>query len=115
LVAESAIREPIGSPAVHAAQLQHLLKIGGRDSITIQIVKAGQGWHPGLVGPFIIYGFAESPPIIHIEHYSSSAFLYEAGDVAAFQTAAQELRSKAMSPADSAELIAALMGEMEMG
>jgi transcriptional regulator with XRE-family HTH domain len=115
LVSEAAIREPIGSPAVHAAQLEHLLRIGKRPNISIRVVKAGQGWHPGLVGPFIIYGFAESPPIIHIEHYSSSAFLYEAGDVAAFQAAAQELRGKAMSPGDSTGLIAALMGEMEMG
>jgi transcriptional regulator with XRE-family HTH domain len=115
LVTEAALREPIGSPTVQADQLEHLLRIGQRENITIQVVRSGLGWHPGLAGSFIIYGFADSPPIIHIEHFSSSAFLYEAGDVAAFQAAAQELRGKAMSPEDSSELIAAVMEEMRMG
>lgn len=114
LISEFALTEMVSTPAVHAEQLDYLLALGAQPNVAVRIVRLGQGWHPGFLGPFIIYDFAESPSIIHIEHYSSSAFLYEEQDVAAFKTAAQLVRSKAMSPEESSELIASVRSNMEM-
>lgn len=114
LIAEEALGQVLTSEEDHAGQLKHISEMAKRPNITVQIVGARQGWHPGLTGPFIIYNFPDAPSIIHIEHLSSSAFLYEPRDVEAFQAAAQVVRGKAMSPEASADLIASVIGDMEM-
>ncbi|MFI6302191.1 helix-turn-helix domain-containing protein [Amycolatopsis thailandensis] len=114
LIAEQALHEVFASEEEHVEQLRHVLEMARRPNLTIQIVRSRQGWHSGLAGPFIIYNFPDSPSIIHIEHLSSSAFLYEPRDVEVFQAAAQMVRGKAMSPEASSELIASVIGDMEM-
>ncbi|MEV6445585.1 DUF5753 domain-containing protein [Amycolatopsis sp. NPDC051716] len=114
LIHECVLREVLVSPAVQASQLRHLLAIGTLANVTVQVVRAGVGWHPGLDGSFILYEFLDTPSIVHIEHFSSSAFLYEDRDVANFKAAARIVRGVAMSPEDSAELIAEVMEDMEM-
>lgn len=114
LIHECVLREVLVSPAVQAAQLQHLIDMAGLENVTVQVVRSGVGWHPGLDGAFILYDFADTPSIVHIEHFSSSAFLYEERDVNAFQAAARAVRGVAMSPVDSVGLIAEVMGDMEM-
>jgi len=56
---ESLYRE-IGGPAVMRRQLQHLADIQGQTPGRIQIVPFTAGAHPGLLGPFIVLGFADS-------------------------------------------------------
>lgn len=114
LIHECALRDLLGTAEVQVEQLQHLLDVGQAENVTIQVVRAGVGWHPGLAGAFILYDFPETPSIVHIEHYSSSAFLYEERDVTAFKAAARKVRGVAMSPEDSARLIAEVIGDMEM-
>jgi transcriptional regulator with XRE-family HTH domain len=114
LIHECALRDVLGTPRVHAEQLQHLLEVGRRGNVTVQVVRTGVGWHPGLAGAFILYDFPDTPSIVHIEHYSSSAFLYEERDVAAFKAAARKVRGVAMSPDESSGLIAEVIGDMEM-
>lgn len=114
LIHECALREVLVSPGVQVEQLQHLLDVAELRNVRVQVVKAGVGWHPGLAGSFILYEFPDTPSIVHIEHFSSSAFLYEERDVTAFQAAARDVRGVAMSPEDSAGLIAEVIGDMEM-
>jgi hypothetical protein len=66
-----------------------------------------------MAGPFVIYDFPDSPSIVLIEHFSSSAFLYEERDVEAHQAAARTVRGLAMSPADTQRLIASVIKELE--
>jgi transcriptional regulator with XRE-family HTH domain len=113
LIGEAALHEPIGSPEVMADQLHHLLVMAGRSSVTIQVMRPAQGWHPGLTGPFILYAFPDTPPVVHFEHHSSGAFVSEQKDVAAYKQAIDTISRKAMSPADSAQLIADLARETE--
>jgi transcriptional regulator with XRE-family HTH domain len=114
LIHECALRDVLASPQVQAEQLRHLLDVDKLENVTVRVVRTGVGWHPGLVGAFILYDFADTPSIIHIEHYSSSAFLYEERDVTAFKSAARTVRGVAMSPEDSSGLIAEVIGDMEM-
>jgi hypothetical protein len=113
LIAEAAVREVIGSREVQLEQLRHLLLVAERTNVTVQVVPPARGWHPGLAGPFVIYDFPHTPSIIHIEHYRSSAFLYEEPDVEAYQDAARIVRGLALGPADSAALIAGVITELE--
>lgn len=112
LIGEPALRQCIGGPEVMAHQLQALLDAPA--NVTVQVIRVGNGWHPGLAGPFILYEFPQSPPIVHLEPYRSSAFVYNERDVSDYQQAADSLRKEvAMSPEHTAELIAKVINELE--
>jgi transcriptional regulator with XRE-family HTH domain len=113
LIHERAVREVIGDKAVMADQLRHIHQMADHENVTVQVVQSGTGWHPGLAGPFILFDFPSSPSIVHLEHHRSSAFLYDDKDVEDYQAAAATVRGVAMSPADSSELIASVITELE--
>lgn len=102
---EAALRERIGSRQAMADQLRHLIKASESDNITIHVVRAGQGAHPGLAGPFVLYDFDAAPSIVLLEHYRTGAFVFEPDDVAAYKSAVEQIRRAALSPADSLNLL----------
>lgn len=105
---------PIAAPTIMADQLRHLLRMGELPNITIHIVSSTvAGYNPMLAGPFILLEFATATPIVHLEHVRASAFLWEEGDVRGFTAAVEEIRNVAMTPADSARVIAEIVNGME--
>ncbi|GGJ05298.1 transcriptional regulator [Saccharopolyspora subtropica] len=113
LIGEDALRDNIGTTETMREQLQYLLELGSRDNVTIRVVPPRIGWHPGLVGPFVLYDFPDSPSVVHFEHYSSGAFVPDADDVQAYRGAIDRILSVSLSPAASAKLIAQVHDEME--
>lgn len=112
LIGEGALRQPIAEPDVMVDQLKELIAISDRPNVTIRIIPAHTGFHPGLLGPFLVMHFAKSAPIVHLERHRKSTFLYDE-DVPAFVEAADKVAEIAMSPADSAELIAEVIQDTE--
>jgi hypothetical protein len=114
LIDSEALTRPIGPKDVIARQLRHLLAMAKRPNVTIQIVPSTlPGWHPGLTGSFMLIEFPQAKPIVHVEHYRASAFLWDEADVAAYTEAAEEIRKKAMTPERTAEAIAELLSGLE--
>lgn len=112
-VGEPAIHANIGGPQVMLDQLRHLLALAGLPAVTIRVLPITGGWHPGLMGPFTLYEFADDPAIVYVEHYRSSAFLYNFDDVDGYQQAMAILDAEAMSPAESRAVILAEITERE--
>lgn len=113
LIGESALRQRIADPEVMVEQLNELLNMGKRPNVTIRVIPAATGFHPGLLGPFIVMYFLKSDPIAFLERHRASAFLFDDEDVAAFIEAANVVAEIAMSPADSARLIAEVIQDTE--
>lgn len=114
LVGMPAIRGGIGGPKVMADQLAHVAEMGQLDNVTIQAVDLAGPWNAAHAGAFVIYEFDDLPTTVYLEHQFSGAFLVEAADVAAYQASAEALRREAMSPEETAELIASVIpGETE--
>ncbi|MGI8312342.1 DUF5753 domain-containing protein [Saccharopolyspora hattusasensis] len=113
LVDETVIRREIGGHYVMIDQLRHLLDISERPNVTLQVMPAGCGWHPGLDGPFMVLESADGLPIVHLENRRAGLFFHEPDDVQAYQLAAEKIRKVALSPAASAELIAGVISELE--
>ena len=90
-------------------QLMHVAEMARRDNVTIQAVDLSRDWNPAHAGAFVIYEFDGMPPVVYLEHFSSGALLVEESDVAAYKTAAEEIRRVAMSPADTLGLIASVI------
>lgn len=106
LISEVALREPMAGPEVMREQLCHLLSMADRPNVTIRVVPLGVGWHPGAAGPFVLYEFADAPPFVHFEHYSSGAFVTDSDDIEAYRTAIEMIERHALSSVDSKKFIA---------
>lgn len=115
LIGEYAFRYPACEASVMAAQARHLLRWAQRDNITIQVVPMRTGWTPMHSGAFILMEFARARPVIHLEHYRSSLTLTDGGDGQDYQAAADMVRRAAMSPDDTAALIADVAKRLETG
>lgn len=87
-----------------------------RKNITLQVLPASIGrYTPMLIGPYMLLEFPIAAPIVHLEHYRASAFLYDEDDVAAYVNASVSLRQAALSPAASVELISRLAEREDSG
>ncbi len=114
LIWEVALREPLGGYRTMVDQLHHITAMAERPNITVQILPAGSTrWHPAHAGSFILFNFPKSAPIVHVEHFHSTAFLHREKDVLAYEAATTTLQQLAMSPEDSVGLIAKIRDEME--
>ena len=91
-----------------------MVGVAKRDNVSVHVIRSGgQRVHAAHAGPFIVFRFPKAPPIVHIEHYRSSVFLYNTREVADYVRAEEDLRSMALSREDSLELVADIAAEME--
>ncbi|MFI5587131.1 helix-turn-helix domain-containing protein [Amycolatopsis sp. NPDC051758] len=97
LIGERALHENFGGPGVMPDQIDHLAEMSERANIRVRIVPAAIGYHPGLIGPFEIYDFDQSPPITAVEHVHSTAFLDESEQIAGHRAVAKLLSGLALS------------------
>lgn len=111
---ESVIRRVVGGPTVMHAQLEHLLAVGEQARTTIQIVPYGAGPHPGLAGPFLILGFAESsePDVVYLETVGGNLYVDKPEEVRLYATAFDHLRAAALSPAETRVMLRAAVDEV---
>ena len=107
LIDSTVLTRPIAPPLVMRKQLRHLLQMAALPTVTVQIIPAdAPGRSPHQAGPFILIEFAESTPIVHLEHYRASAFLWQDDDVRSYVAAVDQIAQKAMTPTRTAEVIA---------
>jgi transcriptional regulator with XRE-family HTH domain len=113
LLDESTLRHGFGGPAVMAEQLHRLLTAMNRPNVSLRIVPATDHGHPGVWGSFSILEFPALPPIVFIEQYQGSAYLYDDDQVSAYRAAAESMTSLALSEPDSAQLLREVLAELE--
>lgn len=106
------LRRPIGDPIIMRAQLEHLLNLSRRSNVVIQMAPFAAGAQPGLLGPFVILEFLAEPTLVHVESRGTSSFLEEEEHVSALKVAWRNILAVALSPEDSARLIASILGEL---
>lgn len=96
-----------------ADQLRLLLKLGELPNVTVRAVPTGQGVTAAHMGPFVLLEFAGAEPVVHLEHLRSGVFLRDQSDVQTYRDARAELERVAMSPTDTAGLIANVIERTE--
>lgn len=106
VIDEAILRRVIGSPTTHRRQLRRLVDEAERDNVTLRVVPFARGAYAGLRGSFMIMDFAEEPSAVFIENQTLGLFLEEKEDLAAFRLSLGNILNKALSPAESASLIA---------
>lgn len=107
LLDEGVVRRPVGGPDVMAGQLRHIVALGRRPAVTVQVIPFGVGAHLGVHGSYVALDFEKSSSIVHLEHLRSSLFVDEPEDVRPFLDAVDTLAGQALDPTGSAEFLEA--------
>jgi transcriptional regulator with XRE-family HTH domain len=97
IIGEVAIRDEIGTADVMSDQIDHLLDMADLANVTLRVLPANIGYHPGLYGPFVIYEFGDLPTIVHLEHSEATAFLHEVDVVGKYRKQAKLLGNKTLT------------------
>jgi len=109
---ESSLIRLLGSPEIMNGQLEHLLEVGQRPAVRVQVLRLSSGPLPVLSSSFGILSFAEpgDPDVVSAEGIRGQALLAErAADVRAQSKVFDALSRAALGPAESADLIADLV------
>jgi transcriptional regulator with XRE-family HTH domain len=108
LIDETALRRPVGDPEVMVRQLANILQIVNWPNITIQILPVQAGIAVGLEGAFSLMSFEEDPDVGYVEGPAGEVYVEAAAQVRRFMLTFERLTDKALSPEESAALIAAV-------
>ncbi|MFE7799976.1 helix-turn-helix domain-containing protein [Nocardia sp. NPDC057440] len=118
---ELPLRRPIGSPAIMAAQLQHLTEVSKLANVSVRVVPASAGTHPGLlVGTFVLLEFPKhptahltEPPVVYVQGYTGALYLEKFDEVQQYRDAYTRLRRSALDEGESRRLILEIAEEFD--
>ncbi|MGC4821441.1 helix-turn-helix domain-containing protein [Micromonospora sp. DT63] len=112
IIEETALRRPVMSRSVMAAQLVHLARAAVKPTVEIRVLPLTLGLHAGLDGTFWLFRMP-SPysDVAHAETLGGRLFL-ESGNASRYVRAYDRLREAALSATESAKLITALAEEL---
>lgn len=113
IIGEHALRHPPCDADVMTDQLRHLITWSKLDNVSIEVIPMDHTYTPALEGPFVLIEFERTKPVVHLEHYRSSTTITDVGDVRDYRTAADTLRTAAMTPDATTALITEIADETE--
>jgi transcriptional regulator with XRE-family HTH domain len=110
LIDESVLHRTVGSPSVMWQQLATLRAAALRPNITIQIVPLNVGAHPGMVGSFVVFNFADDPAdIVYVESRAGDLIPEDEPTLAGINIDWGRIHGVALTPEQSARHIADLL------
>lgn len=113
VMGEEALRRPVGSPDIQAAQLERLLHAADLPNVSVRIVPVTVGFYRGIsTGPFEVLhfppdsdGIVYEPPTVYAELFTSGGYFDTPAEVARYTSAFDDIRNRALGEADSRTLI----------
>lgn len=104
---ESVLRRMVGGRGVMRLQLDHLLDMGARPHVTVQVLPFEAGAHAAEASSFAMLSFPEpaDPDAVYLEDLTSSLYLEKPEDLVRYTLVFDHLRGTALSDTDSAGLI----------
>jgi len=103
---EAALRLRMADPAVHKAQLQHLLDLSERPNVTIQVLPPEAGYHDAHRGQFGLLEFEEVRALAYTETIDSALYVQDPDQVKNYALVAKALEEQALDPDETKKLIA---------
>lgn len=112
IVEESALTRPLGGKPVLKEQLHRMVEFGRLRNVTIQVMQHNRRTHACLMGPMILLETDERRQIAYIEGHKGGYFVTEQPDLGNLQGKYGILRTQALGPEESAQLIEKVAGEL---
>jgi transcriptional regulator with XRE-family HTH domain len=110
---EAALRRPVGGAAVMRAQVRRLIELTGLPNVTLQVVPFRAGAHDGAGGSFTVLRFGEPdvPDVVYIEQLTGAQYLEKRSDTDHYLDVMNRLSATALSPDETVQFCAGLIGE----
>ena len=114
VIDEMALRRPVGNPALMRAQLEHLLEIGDRPGLTLQVTPYPDGASYLVPGSFSILKFATAdlPDVVYVEQLTSAMYLDKRSDVEQYTAALDKVGASSTTHEQTKAFIGALLDEL---
>ncbi|MDH6579794.1 helix-turn-helix transcriptional regulator [Kitasatospora sp. MAP5-34] len=113
IIWEPALRCAVGGKDVRRAQLEHLTQAAQLPNVTLQVVPLDVGATAGACGAFVMFGFTDSPApgVVFLETLTSSHYLEQEAELDGYGLVFEYLRSSALNPTQSLDMISAIAAE----
>ncbi|WP_371777921.1 helix-turn-helix domain-containing protein [Streptomyces sp. NBC_01438] len=111
VVDESVLRRPIGGWPTLYGQLEQMLRIGSKRNVEIQVMPLDREDHAALGGPFTLIDMAQGQRLAYAEVQGDSRLYTSRDMVRELEARYGIIRSQALTPRESKEFIAKLLGE----
>jgi transcriptional regulator with XRE-family HTH domain len=110
---EAVLRRVVGDRGIMRRQLCHLADVSNLANVTIQVLQLTSGRIASISGGFVILRFfrPDEPDIVHIEHTRGDLYFEGPEETQQHRQVFDDLRTLALSPKDSAELLTELAKE----
>lgn len=105
VLGEAVLRQLVGDARIMRAQLSHLTEMARNPRITVQVLPFGGAAHPGMLGPFLVASFDTDRDAAYLDNALDGQVTERRNHVARISLLYDALRSVALSPGESAELI----------
>lgn len=105
---EAVLLRPVGGRDVMRRQLERLVALAVLPNVTLQVLPLDAGAHPGMEGSFAVLGFPDEadPDTVYVEMATGGVIRDKPDDVARYKAIFDCLQALALSPDESAELVA---------
>jgi transcriptional regulator with XRE-family HTH domain len=109
---EHILKRPLGGEQALKEQLGHVLEVGRRRNIDIQVMPTDRRIHAGLDGPMILLETDDPERIAYVEGPSNGYFISQQPDLGHMFARYGILRAQALNPEESAQLISEVAGRL---
>ncbi|MFJ8229031.1 Scr1 family TA system antitoxin-like transcriptional regulator [Streptomyces sp. NPDC094448] len=111
LLEESILYRPVGGEQVLREQNQHLRQVAELPFLGLQIMPTRAKRHAGLDGPMVLLETPDHDQLAYVEGQQVSFLADDPDDASVLLAKYGMLRSQALSPGESMDLLDALLGE----
>ncbi|MFG2195265.1 Scr1 family TA system antitoxin-like transcriptional regulator [Streptomyces sp. NPDC048639] len=105
VIEETALRRRITGADAHVQQMRYLVSIGEQRNVTLQVMSTDQGYHPGLMGPFVVLETPEHDHLAYEEGQSMGALYADPEKVSVIRRRHDMILRRALSPEESVRFI----------
>jgi transcriptional regulator with XRE-family HTH domain len=111
VISESALRRALNDTRVGVAQVRHLVAMGQRENIEIQVIPFAAGLHASMSGSFTLLGFEDSPSVGYQEYAVGGHIVDDQDVVGQMHIIWHKLRAQALDVDESLRFLAELTGD----
>jgi hypothetical protein len=107
VINEDVLYRPVGGPEVLRKQLDRLVEASALESVQLRVLPRSIGVHVAMGSGLIIleFGDPDEPDLAYVDHALGSLLMQKKRDVERARLSFDRLRSDALSPEESVELI----------
>ncbi|WP_395364701.1 Scr1 family TA system antitoxin-like transcriptional regulator [Streptomyces sp. YH02] len=112
IIEEHALGRQVADPEVMREQLDHILALGERRNIDIQVMAQSRGYHAGLGGPLCLLETEENAWYAYSEGQGTGQLISDPKVVSILQQRYARMRAQALSPEESVSLLREIRGAL---